>query len=105
MEVISQHRPFWTTKIGQSPPVVPRLMKFSLPSLSTDRHFPFDIGFSAYPKPHLTHLNAKLWVWRLPHQPLQGCELLSWRLQGVSLSYCFMVITLTSTTHKALHLR
>lgn len=60
MEVISQHRPFWTTKISQFPPVIPRLMKFFLPSLSTDRHFLFNIGFTAYPKPHLTHLNAKL---------------------------------------------
>lgn len=60
MEVFSQHRPSWTTTISQSPPVIPRLRKFSLPSLSTDRCFPFNIGFGAYPKAHLTHLNARL---------------------------------------------
>lgn len=35
-------------------------MEISLPSLSTDRHFLFIIGFGVYPIPDLTHLNAKL---------------------------------------------
>ena len=59
MEVITQHRPFWTTKIS-SPKSFPGSWKFLFPSLSTDRHFLFIVGFGVYPMPDLTHLNAKL---------------------------------------------